>query len=196
MIVHWPQGIRARGEIRAQFHHVIDIVPTILDCIGVEAPRYVNTVQQEPVEGYSLRYSFENPEAPTTHRVQYFEMLGNRGLIQDNWKVVTYHGRKPWENTSAWGFDQDHWELYDLEADPAETNDLMKDRDKLQLDDPIVKRCLDLVTLWWAEAGRYQVLPLDDRFQVRALGREALYADRQHMTFYEGSVRIQPFEAP
>src|SRR4029077_18784529 len=95
MIVRWPKGIKAKGELRTQFHHVIDIVPTILDSIGVEAPRFVNTVQQEGIEAYSLRYSFDDARAPTTHDVQYFEMLGNRGLIQGKWKVVTYHGRKP-----------------------------------------------------------------------------------------------------
>ena len=99
-------------------------------------------------------------------------MLGNRGLYYDGWKVVTYHGRKPWENAAAWGFDEDHWELYDLEEDPAEAHDLMADRDHANLDDPMVKKCIELVTMWWAEAGSYQVLPLDKRFQARALERE------------------------
>ena len=143
-----------------------------------------------------MNYSFENAKAPTNHPTQYFEMLGNRGLYHEGWKVVTYHGRKPWENVAAWDFDHDHWELYNLAEDPAEANDLMEGRDRANLDDPIVKKCLELVTLWWAEAGKYQVLPLDDRFQVRALGREGLYAERQKMTYYEGAIRIQPFEAP
>ncbi len=196
LVVHWPAGIRAKGELRHQFHHVTDIVPTILDAIGVEAPRYINTVQQEPVEGYAMNYSFDDADAPSTHVTQYYEMMGNRGLYHDGWKIATYHGRKPWENTAAWSFDQDHWELYNLADDPSESNDLMKGRDAGNLDDPNVKKCLELVSLWWAEAGKYQVLPLDDRFYVRALGREGLYEAHPKTTFYDGAVRIQPFAAP
>jgi arylsulfatase A-like enzyme len=196
LVVHWPRGIRARGELRHQYHHVTDIVPTILEAIGVEAPTHINSVQQEPVEGDAMNYSFDDADAPSTHTTQYFEMLGNRGLYRAGWKIVTYHGRKPWENKAAWGFDEDHWELYNLADDPSESNDLMQGRDRADLDDPMVKTLIELIGLWWAEAGRYQVLPLDDRFQVRALGREALYGQREAMTFYEGSVRIQPFEAP
>jgi arylsulfatase len=143
-----------------------------------------------------MNYSFADAAAPTTHITQYYEMLGNRGLYHDGWKIATYHGRKPWENQAAWGFDEDRWELYNLAEDPAEANDLMAGRDRANLDDPVVKQLLELVSLWWAEAGRYQVLPLDDRFFVRALGREGLYAERETMTLYEGAVRIQPFEAP
>lgn len=196
LVVHWPQGIETRGELRHQYHHVTDIVPTILEAIGVEAPAVINSVQQEPVEGYAMNHSFDHADAPTSHTTQYYEMLGNRGLYHDGWKVVTYHGRKPWENKAAWGFDEDHWELYNLNEDPSEANDLMKDRDRANLDDPMVKKTIELVGLWWAEAGKYQVLPLDDRFYTRALGREALYAGREFMTFYEGAVRIQPYEAP
>ena len=185
-----------KGELRHQYHHCTDIVPTILEAIGIEAPRYVNTVQQEAIEGDSMLYTFRDADAPSTHVTQYFEMLGNRGLYHDGWKIVTYHGRKPWENAAAWTFSEDHWELYDLANDPAEAHDLMADRDAANLDDPMVTKCLDLVTLWWAEAGKYQVLPLDDRFQARALDREELYAVNPKTTWYEGAVRIQPFEAP
>jgi arylsulfatase A-like enzyme len=196
LVVHWPDGIKAKGELRHQFHHVTDMVPTVLEAIGIDAPAHVNSVQQEPVEGYAMNYSFDDADAPTTHVTQYYEMMGNRGLVHDGWKIATYHGRKPWENKAAWGFDEDHWELYDLTEDPSESNDLMKDRDRANLDDPVVKRALDLIQLWWAEAGKYQVLPLDDRFYSRALGREGLYAERELLTFYEGAVRIQPFSAP
>lgn len=196
LVVHWPKGIKAQGEIRDQFHHVIDIVPTILEAIGIEAPKFINNVQQQPIEGYSMKYTFDDKEAETTHKTQYFEMMGNRGLIHDGWKIATYHGRKPWEDKAAWEFDKDHWELYDLKNDPSESNDLMKDRDRANMDDPIVKRCLDMVSLWWAEAGKYQVLPLDDRFYARALGREGLYAEREQMTYYKDTVRMQPFSAP
>lgn len=197
MVVHWPAGISAAGELRHQYHHVTDIVPTILDAIGVEAPRYVNTVQQAEIEGESMQYTFDaDPDAPSTHVTQYFEMLGNRGLYHDGWKVVTYHGRKPWENAAAWSFDEDKWELYHVAEDPAEAHNLMEGKDASNLDDPDVRKCIDLVSLWWAEAGKYQVLPLDDRFQARALDREALYAASPKTTWYEGAVRVQPFEAP
>lgn len=196
LVVHWPKGIHAKGELRHQYHHVTDIVPTILDAIGIEAPRFVNTVQQAPLEGFSMNYSFGDAGAPSTHKTQYFEMMGNRGLYHDGWKIATYHGRRPWENEARWTFDEDHWELYNLEEDPSESHDLMKGRDTANFDDPMVKKLIELVGMWWAEAGKYQVLPLDDRFLVRALGREQLYAQRNHMTFYEGAVRIQPFEAP
>src|SRR6185312_14206227 len=186
----------AKGELRHQFHHVTDLVPTVLEAIGIEAPAYVNSVQQEPVEGDAMNYSFDDADAPTTHVTQYYEMMGNRGLIHDGWKIATYHGRKPWENKAAWGFDADHWELYNLQEDPSESNDLMNHRDRANLDDPIVQRAQDLIQLWWAEAGRYQVLPLDDRFYSRALGREGLYAQERVMTFYEGATRLQPFSAP
>jgi arylsulfatase A-like enzyme len=119
LVVHWPRGIRARGELRHQYHHVTDIVPTILEAIGVEAPTHINSVQQEPVEGDAMNYSFDDADAPSTHTTQYFEMLGNRGLYRAGWKIVTYHGRKPWENKAAWGFDEDHWELYNLADDPS-----------------------------------------------------------------------------
>ena len=118
--MHWPRGIKAKGEIRDQFHHVIDIVPTILKAAGVELPTALNSVQQAPLEGVPMNYTFDDAErADDTHPTQYFEMLGNRAIVDGKWKAVTYHGRKPWENTAAWGFDDDHWELYDLEKDPG-----------------------------------------------------------------------------
>jgi arylsulfatase len=94
LVVHWPKGIKAKGQIRTQFHHVIDIVPTILSAVGVEAPAVINSVPQDEA-------------APTTHPTQYFEMLGNRAIVDGKWKAVTYHGRKPWENKAAWTFDED-----------------------------------------------------------------------------------------
>ena len=200
LVVHWPKGIQAKGEIRQQYHHVTDIVPTILDIIGKDVPKTINGVQQEPLEGFSMKYSFGDNNAPSTHTTQYFEMLGNRGLYhfdgEHHWKVVTYHGRKPWENKAAWDFDHDRWELYNLDDDPAEAHDLMEGKEHTDRSDPLVQKCIDLVSLWWAQAGEYQVLPMDDRFQARALDREALYAKRSKYTFYDDSIRIQPFSAP
>jgi arylsulfatase A-like enzyme len=196
LIVHWPKGIKAKGQTRWQFHHVIDIVPTILQAIGVEAPAWINGVQQEQIEGVPLNYTFENADASITHTTQYFEMLGNRAIVDGKWKAVTYHGRKPWENRAAWGFDEDHWELYDLEKDPTECHDLMEGRSIQDLSDPVVKKLIELVGLWWAEAGRYGVLPLDDRFAQRLLGRAGLVAGRTKYTFFPGAVRLPEAAAP
>jgi arylsulfatase A-like enzyme len=196
LVVHWPRGILASGEIRSQFHHVIDIVPTILDCLGIELPAMINSVQQAPLEGVSMQYTFEDATAPTSHPTQYFEMLGNRAIVDRGWKAVTYHGRKPWEHRAAWGFDEDRWELYNLEEDPSECHDLMAGRELTNLNDPMVKKLIELVGLWWAEAGRYNVLPLDDRLAERALGRAELSKDRTRFTFYPGTTRISEFSAP
>ncbi len=196
LVVHWPRGIKAKGELRDQFHHVIDIVPTILKAAGVELPASLNGVHQAPLEGVPMNYTFDDPDAPTTRPTQYFEMLGNRAIVDGKWKAVTYHGRKPWENNAAWGFDEDHWELYDLEKDPAECHDLMEGRDLANLKDPMVKKTIELVGLWWAEAGRYNVLPLDDRFQARSLARESLASKLTKFTFYPGAVRIPEHVAP
>jgi arylsulfatase len=196
LVVHWPKGIRAKGEIRTQFHHVIDVVPTILSAIGIEPPETVNSIQQAPLEGVPMNYTFDDRDAPTTHSTQYFEMLGNRALVDRGWKVVTYHGRRPWENKAAWSFDDDHWELYDLASDPTECRDLVADKDAADLRDPMVKKMIEMVGLWWAEAGRYNVLPLDDRFQERLLGRAGLAAARTRYVFREGAVRIPEAAAP
>ncbi len=195
LVLHWPKGIKAKGEIREQFHHVIDFVPTILAAIGVDRPASINGVQQALLEGVPMNYSFDAPDAPTNHPTQYFEMLGNRAIIDGKWKAVTYHGRKPWENRAAWGFDDDHWELYDLTKDPSECHDLMEGRTFTDLQDPMVKKLIELIGLWWAEAGRYNVLPLDDRFQERGLAREGLET-RTKFTFLPGAVRVPEHAAP
>jgi arylsulfatase A-like enzyme len=196
LVVHWPRGIKAKGEIRHQFHHVIDIVPTILKAVGIELPATLNDVHQAPLEGVPMNYTFDDASAPTTHPTQYFEMLGNRAIVDGKWKAVTYHGRKPWENVAAWGFDDDHWELYDLEKDPAECHDLMEGRDTANLKDPMVKKTIELVGQWWAEAGRHNVLPLDDRFQERSLGRAGLASTQTKFTFYPGMIRVPEHVAP
>jgi arylsulfatase len=197
LVVHWPKGITARGELRQQFHHVIDIVPTILEAIGIAPPATVNSVQQAPLEGVPMNYTFVDSQAPTTRPTQYFEMLGNRGIVHEGWKAVTFNGRLPWESRSKFAnIDEQRWELYHIEEDPAEAHDLLQGRTLGDLDDPMVKRLLHLVGLWWAEAGRYNVLPLDDRFNERLLGRGDLYSTRQQLTFYPGAVRIPESNAP
>src|SRR3712207_4673155 len=178
LIVHWPKGIRDKGKIRTQFHHAIDIVPTILEAIGVEPPSQIGGYTQAPIEGVSMLYSFNNANAPTTKQIQYFEMLGNRGIWYKGWKAVTYHGRLPWEGNAKWGFDDDKWELYNVEEDFSECHDLAeKNPDKLQ----------QLVELWWAEAGRYNVLPLDDRGFQRLSRRDALEKEKISFVYYPGT---------
>jgi arylsulfatase A-like enzyme len=186
LIVHWPNKIREKGKIRTQFHHAIDIVPTVLEAVGVEPPAQIGGYTQAPIEGVSMFYSFNNVDAPTTKQIQYFEMLGNRGIWYKGWKAVTFHGRLPWENKARWTFDEDKWELYNVEEDFSECNDLAdKNPQKLR----------ELVEMWWAEAGKYNVLPLDDRFQERALAR-AVLEKKTSYTYYPGAVRIPEGSAP
>lgn len=185
LIVHWPRGIKDKGKVRTQFHHAIDIVPTTLEAIGVEPPSQIGGYPQSPIEGVSMLYSFNDVNAPTTKQVQYFEMLGNRGIWYKGWKAVTFHGRQPWESEAKWSFDEDKWELYNVEQDFSEYNDLANKRpDKLR----------QLVEMWWAEAGKYNVLPLDDRISSRLLAREI--KDQTSYTYYAGAVRIPQGSAP
>ena len=187
LIVHWPKGIKDKGKIRTQFHHAIDIVPTILDAIGVEPSSQIGGYPQAPIEGVSMFYSFNNADAPSTKQIQYFEMLGNRGLWYKGWKAVTYHGRLPWENNAKWSFDEDKWELYNVEQDFSECHNLAeKHPDKLR----------QLVELWWAEAEKYNVLPLDDRFQQRLAERAMMDKEKTSFVFYPGTVRIPERRAP
>jgi arylsulfatase len=158
-IVHWPQGIKAKGELRSQFHHVIDIAPTILEVANLPQPTFVNGVQQKPIEGVSLAYSFNDGTAPERRETQYFEMFGNRGIYHKGWTAVTKH-RTPWETgaVALTPFDEDHWELYDTTTDWSQARDLSQDYpDKLK----------ELQRLWLIEAVKYNVLPLDDRFAER-----------------------------
>jgi arylsulfatase len=196
LVVHWPNGIEARGEVRDQFHHVIDIVPTVLEAIGIEPPQMINSVQQSPIEGVPMNYSFGDPSTETNHPTQYFEMFTNRGIVHEGYKAVTFNGRLPWEGDSDLAFEDQVWELYNIDEDPAEANDLMEGRSLTDLDDPAVKKLIELIQLWWAEAGRYDVLPVDERFQMRLLGRGDLYTSREQLTFYPGAIRIPETNAP
>lgn len=153
-IVHWPNGITARGEIRNQFHHVIDVTPTLLEVAGIAAPAYVEGVLQAPIEGVSMRYSFNDGAAKDQHTVQYFEMFGNRGVYVDGWTAVTRHSI-PWDlNQTPPPFNEDVWELYDTNTDWTQARNLASEMpDKLA----------ELQRQFLIEATRYNVLPLDDR---------------------------------
>ena len=183
LIVSWPAGLPARGEVREQFHHVIDIVPTVLDLVGVAAPQVHQGVPQLPIHGVSLRYSFADAAAPTRRATQYFEMFTHRALWHEGWKAVSFHRRG---NT----YDQDVWELYNLDEDFSECNDLAaRHPERLQR----------MIGLWWAEAGRFGVLPLDDRgFPERAVRYQSHGSPRlrSRLVLHPGMARIPSGAAP
>ncbi len=180
-IVHWPGGIKAKGEIRHQFHHVIDVAATILEAAGLPAPTLVNGVQQQPLHGVSMSYSFDDKDAPERHETQYFEIFGNRAIYHKGWSAATKH-RTPWQTTGDVGiaFDDDVWELYDGSSDWTQARDLSKDNPA---------KLHELQRLFTIEATRYNVLPLDDRSFERVLpeisGRPSFVGDRQML--YSGS---------
>jgi arylsulfatase len=180
--ISWPNGIKARGEIRHQFHHVIDIVPTILEAAGLPEPYMVNGVAQKPLEGVSMNYAFDDAEADDRHVTQYFEMFGNRGIYHDGWTAVTKH-RTPWEigQIQLPKFSEDDWELYNTEVDWSQANDLSKE---------LPEKLRELQDLFLVEAAKYNVFPLDDRtgerFNAAVAGRPDLPAGRTSMTFYPG----------
>jgi arylsulfatase len=178
--VSWPAGIEAQGEIRRQFHHVIDVVPTILEAAGLPEPYMVNGVAQKPIEGVSMAYSFDDPQAEERHVTQYFEMFGNRGIYQDGWTAVTRHNL-PWITREWPSFDADEWELYDTNVDWSQANDLS---------DEMPDRLREMQELFLIEASKYNVFPLDDRryerFNPAIAGRPDLPGGRTTMTFYAG----------
>lgn len=178
-IVHWPRGIKAKGEIRSQFFHVIDVAPTVLEVAGLPEPVLVNGVAQKPLEGVSMAYTFNNAKAEERHETQYFEMVGNRGIYHKGWTAVTKH-RTPWEpgQTKLVPFDEDNWELYDTNKDWSQSKDLAKEQPK---------KLAELQRLWLIEAVRYNVLPLDDRMVERAnpdiAGRPQLVRGNRQLLF-------------
>ena len=178
-IVHWPKGIQAKGEVRSQFHHVIDVAPTILEAAGLPQPAFVNGIQQKPMEGVSMLYAFNEAHAAERHTTQYFEMVGNRGIYHNGWTAVTKH-RTPWVMgfVKSPPFDDDVWELYDTNSDWTQMHDLAKEMpDKLH----------ELQRLWLIEAVKHNVLPLDDRFAERGdatlAGRPQLVRGNRQLLF-------------
>ena len=182
MAIHWPKGITAKGEVRSQWHHVIDIAPTILEAAGLPEPKSVNGTAQTPIEGVSLAYTFADSKAPSRHTTQYFEIFGNRAIYNDGWLAGTVH-RAAWEFKVRRPLEDDIWELYDTRADFSLANDLAaKNPDKLkELQDSFLK-----------EAVKYSVLPLDDRllerFNAALVGRPDLMAGRTSLTVYQGMI--------
>ena len=177
-IVQWPNGIKAQGEIRSQFHHVIDIAPTILEAAGLPAPTIVNSVQQGPLEGVSMLYAFNDAKAAERHETQYFEMFCNRGIYHKGWTAVSRHST-PWEMSKPMpAFDDDLWELYDTNTDWTQAKDLAKDNPK---------KLAEMQRLFLIEAAKYSVLPLDDRrierFNPDLAGRPQLIKGKTQLLF-------------
>ncbi|WP_145095608.1 arylsulfatase [Anatilimnocola aggregata] len=180
MVVHWPQGIAAKGELRSQWHHVIDIAPTILEAAQLPEPKVVNTTPQTPIEGVSLLYTFADATAQDRRKTQYFEIFGNRGIYHDGWLAHTVH-KAPWEAKVRHPFLEDTWELYHVDEDFSSANDLAAQNPA---------KLKELQELFLKEALKYTVLPLDDRMLERLnatlVGRPDLMAGRKSLTVYEG----------
>lgn len=190
-VLSWPERITDTGTIRQQFHHVIDVVPTILEVTGIAEPAMVNGVSQTDIEGTSMAYTFsaDNVDAPSRRYTQYFEMFGNRGLYHDGWMASCRHGRLPWINVGSADFADDMWELYHISEDFSQTIDLAEQHpDKLR----------ELQDLFMAEAAKHNVLPLDDRFIERAdvTLRPSHFHGRDSITFYPGMIRLPEGSAP
>lgn len=186
MIVSWPAGIKDKGGLRDQFLHVIDIVPTIYEWAGITAPRELNGVQQKDIEGISFAFTADDAKAPSKRRTQYFELAVNRGLYHDGW-MASCPSFVPWDpnRDENWNPDTAPWELYKIDEDFSQARDIASaNPDKLR----------ELQDLWWAEASRYSVLPLDWRGTVRmnaeAMGRPNPVGKRTKAVYYEGMTAL------
>lgn len=184
MVVHWPKGISSKGELRSQWHHVIDIGPTIMEAAGLPFPKSVNGGVQKPFEGVSMNYSFDDADAKDRHKTQYFEMFGNRAIYHDGWFAGTKH-RTPWAEAPDGPFAEDKWELYHVAEDFSQAHDLAESNPK---------KLKELREIFKKEAIKYNVFPLDDRvferFNAKIAGRPDLMGDRTSITLYEGMTGI------
>lgn len=178
LIVRWPGHIPDPGAIRSQYHHVVDVTPTILEAVGIEAPTELRGEPQLPMEGTSFAYTLADPDAKTRKPAQYFEMFGNRAIWVDGWKAVARHQRDVHYVRPA-PFEDDQWELYQIDSDFSELNDLA---------DTHPDKVAQLVERWWVEAGRYNVLPLDDR----GVGRVVRQGGPSRFVYYPGMSGIHP----
>ncbi len=181
MVMHWPEGIKSTGQIRSQFHHVVDVAPTVLEAAKIPQPSTVNGIPQRPMDGVSMLYSAEAPKAPDRRTTQYFEMFGNRGIYHEGWVACTRHSI-PWVlSVKLPALDQDVWELYHVDQDFSQANDLAKQNpEKLK----------QLQEVFTKEAIRNHVFPIDDRrserFMASIAGRPDLLGGRKSMTVYPG----------
>ena len=190
LVISWPDRIKDKGGVRSQFHHVIDIMPTILEAAGVPAPTSINGVVQKPVEGVSMVYSFDDAKAPSKRTTQYFEMLGNRAIYHDGWVAATTPPTPPWSSSGGNVAVLDYqWELYKITDDFSQADNLAaKEPAKLK----------ELQELFWKEAEKYNVLPIDNSKVERldVTNRPSLTAGRDTFTYFPGLVRIPEGAAP
>jgi len=180
MVIHWPNGIKAKGEVRSQFGHVVDIAPTIYEAAKIPAPKTVNGIAQDPLEGTSLVYSFDNPGAKETHTAQYFEMFGNRSMYVDGWYARTIH-RPAWQGKPSQPLLEDPWQLYDSSKDFSLSNDVAAANPA---------KLKELQARFMADAEKYHVLPIDDRLLERTnaelVGRPTVMEGRNSVTYGPG----------
>jgi arylsulfatase A-like enzyme len=175
LIIHWPARIKDRGGKRTQYHHAIDVTPTLLEAVGIRPPEVLNGYKQAPLEGVSMAYTFDDPQAKSRHSTQYYEMFSRRAIYNNGWKALVYHAPDS-------DYEKETWELYNFESDFNETNDLAA-RYPSMLD--------EMKALFDVEARKYNVYPLDDARLARvALGRPPLYGDRTLFTYYPGTVTL------
>jgi len=183
-IISWPAGSKAKGEIREQYHHAVDIVPTILDCLGVQAPETIKGHSQSDIDGVSMRYSFDDASAQGSRKTQFYSMLGTRAIWHEGWKAVTTHPR-----LGGWGeYTLDEWQLYHTDVDRAELRDLATEQpEKLE----------EMIHLWFAEAGRNQAFPLDDRtvIEIALTERPRLSEPRDEYVYYPGGADVPEEQA-
>lgn len=185
LAVSWPNGIRSRGELREQFHHVVDLAPTILEAVGLQAPTYVDGIEQLPMAGVAMNPTFDDPGAPERHRTQYFEILGNRAIYHDGWIASCFHGRLPWIRFAGFPFDgeQERWELYRVDDDFSQSRDLAAEHPE---------KLVELRELFEAEAERNGVYPMRDAGSARGGERRVPHAlgARRKMTYTRAHVRM------
>lgn len=191
MVISWPSVIKDQGKVRSQFHHCIDVAPTLLELAGIAEPTEVNGYIQRPIEGVSFAYTFDakNAQAPSTRTEQYFEMFGNRAMYNNGWMASCRHGHLPWETAASVGFDGDQWELYNIATDFSQASDLAQKEPA---------RLRELQDLFMANAAKYNVLPLDDRFAERldVTLRPGYFSGRDTVTFYPGMTRLPEGSGP
>ncbi|HKY13559.1 MAG TPA: arylsulfatase [Microthrixaceae bacterium] len=182
LIVSWPAGIAARGEVRRQYVHAIDLVPTLLELVGVEPPDVVDGIEQQPVEGVSFASTFDSPEAGEVRSTQYYEMFGCRAIYHEGWKAVTYVSMMEGQTAS----DDDPWELYHVAIDPTECHDLAGDEPE---------RLAEMVARWWEQAERHQVLPVDSQPFFEAIGRPGATPPRGRYVYHPGTGPVEEVAA-
>ncbi|WP_130176177.1 arylsulfatase [Cryobacterium sp. SO1] len=183
-IMSWPAGMNARGELREQYHHAVDIAPTILDVLGVQPPERIKGHVQSRFDGVSMRYGFADADAPTTRRTQFYSMLGSRAIWHDGWKAITTH-----PTLSGWShFNDDEWELYHTDVDRGELHNLAAEHPE---------KVRELVNLWFAEAGANQAFPLDDRsaFEIVVTPRPVLSPPRNRYVYYPDTSEVPESQA-